>query len=110
MHTKQMSYEQIYALAGCRKSTNYKYTLRRFRDCFTGNMKNDIALANTKIDNIIKDSTAHSYVSCVKWAYDLFYGQDFNHKTIRSRPNIVSKFTTRLTEENINTILTAFEL
>ena len=81
---------------------NYFVFIRRNYHCFTGNVKFDVASANKIINNTINNNSAHGYVSAFKWAYNNFYGMIFNTKYIVSRPNEISKFTTRLTNKEIS--------
>ena len=81
---------------------NYFVFIRRNYHCFTGNVKFDVASANKIINNTINNNSAHGYVSAFKWAYNNFYGMKFNTKYIVSRPNEISKFTTRLTNKEIS--------
>lgn len=71
---------------------------------FTGNVKSDVASANQIITSTVNNNSAHGYVSTFKWAYNNFYGTKFNTKYIISRPNEISKFTTRLTNKEISYI------
>ena len=71
---------------------------------FTGNVKSYVANANKIINNTINNNSAHGYVSAFKWAFNNFYRMKFNTKYIVSRPNEISKFTTRLTNKEISYI------
>ena len=99
-----ISYKELLIMAKGRKSLNYFVFIRRNYHCFTGNVKSDVANANQIINNTVNNNSAHGYVSAFKWAFNNFYGVKFNTKYIVSRPNEISKFTTRLTNKEISYI------
>lgn len=99
-----ISCKELLTVAKWRKSLNYFVLIRRNYHCFTGNVKSDVANANQIINNTINNNSAHGYVSAFKWTFNNFYGMKFNPKYIASRPNEISKFTTRLANKEISYI------
>lgn len=99
-----ITYKELVELSLKKKTRNYYEGLRRFRKCFSGDVKRDVANANRIIDSIINNNTAHAIVSMFKWALNNFYGLKFNPKYIHTRPGEISKLTTRLTTDDIELI------
>lgn len=99
-----ITYKELVALSLRKKTRNYYEGLRRFRRCFSGDIKKDVASANRIIDSIVNNNTAHSIVSLFKWALNNFYGLKFNPKYIHARPGEISKLTTRLSIEDVKLI------
>jgi hypothetical protein len=106
---KIITFKELLLIARSRKNTSYFYKLKNRQECFTGDSEVDFKAANKIIDATINDSTAHTYASAFRWAYDQFYGEAFNHKAIHHRPNVTSKFTTRLTKPEIDLIFLKFK-
>ena len=103
-----IKFEQLLELANARKSICYYYIIRHNKHCFCGNIKQDVANANKIITSIKVNNTGHVTAAAFNWAFNHFYGQKFNSKYLASRSQEISKFTTRLSQDDITYIRTKF--
>jgi hypothetical protein len=73
-------YQSLLELANKRKTKANYYLIRKNPFAFTGELKRDLKASNKIIDKTINNNTAHNKYIGFLWAYDQFYGEDFNHK------------------------------
>jgi len=84
------------------KTKRYFYVIKNNRQCFTGNMEEDIKEANKVIKSVESNNTGHVISAAFIYAFNEIYGLEFNPKTINSRSHEISKLTTRLTTIEID--------
>jgi hypothetical protein len=98
------TFSKVLMICKKNKSMKYFYIIRRHQYCFTGNIKEDVKLANKSIAEPLNNNTGHDLSSAFKFAFNIFYGMNFNPKFITARAGEISKFTTRLDLQQINLI------
>lgn len=96
-----LNFQQLLNTLFCLKNNRYFYVIKKNWHCFTGNLEFDIFNANKVVDGIKSNNTAHVACAAFIYAFNKFYGMRFNPKYINPRPHEVSKFTTRLTQKDI---------
>jgi hypothetical protein len=61
-----IDFNNLLLLAKQRKTMVYYYQIHRHHQCFTGNYQNDMLEANSLIDSIPNDATAHGKECALK--------------------------------------------
>ena len=91
------------------KSDAYYYIIKKNKHCFSVNINKDIDNANNVISSVKSNNSGHITAAALLFGFNHFYGKDFNPKYLVSRSHEISKFTTRLTKQDIVLIRQKFQ-
>jgi len=113
MHAKvepKIDFDELLNIAKTKlKSDAYYYIIKKNKHCFSGDINKDIENANNVILSIKSNNSGHSTAAALLFGFNHFYGKDFNPKYMVTRTHEISKFTTRLTKEDIVLIRQKFQ-